>query len=528
MCFPLIRKSRKRAKDKPWVTKGTKISIKHRHRLLRLSINHPTPNNVYKYHRYRNILTQTLQNAEVLHFKNILDDFKRSSYNIWRALNPIINPRKKAPLHILNKIVRNGQAITEGHAISESFNEYFCNIGHDLQNAIPKSSNSYRDFLPERVSQTFYLMPVTTEDIVKEIQSLNPRKSSGPDNIGPKIIQLCPHIFAENLVKMFNNSIEKGEYPTILKIAKVMALFKKGENYVMGNYRPISLLSCFNKIFEKILVKQLRSFIEKHNILYMFQFGFRPIYSTTLALIEFIDRVRRLMDQGNYVLSIFIDFTKAFDTVDHDILLDKMDRIGIRGHANDFFRTYLKTRQQYTEINGCKSSLRNVSCGVPQGSVLGPLFFLIYINDLYRAVCNDSVLLFADDTSLSVYNQKLNAVISKAKSQFSNLLRWCICNKLTINYDKTYFVLFHARNKSVPIDFGRIVIDGIVINRAKSVKYIGMIIDENLNWNEHVNSLCKSLLKYFGIFNKIKNFISNKIARQLYFAFIYSRINYGI
>ena len=207
------------------------------------------------------------------------------------------------------------------------------------------------------------------------MKKLNPKKSCGPDNIGAKVIKLCPKIFAENLSIIYNKGIEIGKYPMALKVAKDIALFKKGDKYQSNNYRPISLLSCFNKIFEKRLCKRLVKFLEVNKILFEYQYGFRKRYSTTLALIEFTDSIIKFLDEGQYCMNIFVDLTKAFDTVDHEILLNKLDRYGIRGHANDFFRSYLSDRQQYTVINGVNSALKNITCGVPQGSVLGPLFF---------------------------------------------------------------------------------------------------------------------------------------------------------
>ena len=186
-----------------------------------------------------------------------------------------------------------------------------------------------------------------------------------------------------------------------------------------------------------------------------------------------------------------IDLTKAFDTVDHDILLHKLERYGIRGHANMFLRSYLSNRHQYTAINDLSSTLRKVQCGVPQGSVLGPLHFALYINDIQNAVGAECVRLFADDTALYMVNTDLKVLISSVKVKIQQFFKWCICNKLTTNIDKTYFVLFHTVNKPVPDGFTEIVTH-MTIKRATEMKYLGLILDEKLNYNEHVQSICNS------------------------------------
>ena len=227
-------------------------------------------------------------------------------------------------------------------------------------------------------------------------------------------------------------------------------------------------------------------------------------------------------------MSLFVDLTKAFHTVDHEILLAKMAHYGIRGHANNFFRSYLTNRSQYTVVGNNSSEIRNISCGVPQGSVLGPLLFLIYVNDLPRCLNRSLVRLFADDTGLHMYDTNFKNLIDTAKLEIQHFFDWCICNNLTINYDKTSFILFHSRNKKIPVDFNNITVNNIHISRVASAKYLGIYFDECLSWKFHVNHVCKSLLKFFGIFNHIKHFITKDIARQLYFAFIYSRISYGL
>ena len=526
--FPLVRVSRKRWRDKPWLTKALKISIKHKNKLYKEYILRPDSVRKTKYNAYKNCLRKCLLEAGKVYYNELFENNKDSVFNLWKTLNPIINPRKTTTRTVINKLVYAGKKITNKQEISDTMNRHFCDIGARLQSELPNYGNRFLEYLPPRISDSFYLAPTCKDDVLLEIKKMKPMKAPGHDSIGTKIIQLCPEVFAENLSKIFNNAILRGAYPDALKIAKIIALFKSGTKANPNNYRPISLLSHFDKIFEKILCKRLVAFLEQKQILNCHQYGFRKLYSTAMALIEITDNIKRLLDEKNYVIGIFIDFKKAFDTVDHEILLRKLDCYGIRGHANMFFRSYLTNRRQFTTANGVQSDIDIVKCGVPQGSVLGPLFFLLYINDIYRALGCNAVRLFADDTSLLSSGRNLNDVIIQAKELFHKLYHWCVANKLSINSDKTNFVLFHMKNKPVPNDFDRIETNHMTIRRVKIVNYLGLVIDENLCWNAHVDFVCTSLLKYFGIFNHIKSFITTRIARQLYFAFINSRINYGI
>ena len=526
--FPLVRVSRKRWRDKPWLTKALKVSIKHKNKLYREYILHPDNLHQTKYNAYKNCLRKCLLEAEKVYYNELFENNKDSVFNLWKTLNPIINPKKQTTRTVINKLVYEGKRITNKQDISDTMNKHFCDIGVRLQSELQDCGNRYLEYLPPRISDSFYLAPTCKNDVLLEIKKMKPMKAPGHDSIGTKIIQLCPEIFAENLSRIYNNAMIQGVYPNAMKIAKVIALFKSGIKANPNNYRPISLLSHFDKIFEKILCKRLVAFLEYKQILYCHQYGFRKLYSTAMALIEITDNIKRILDEKNYVIGIFIDFKKAFDTVDHEIMLSKLECYGIRGHANLFFRSYLTNRRQFTVANGVQSDIGIVKCGVPQGSVLGPLFFLLYINDIYRAVGCNAARLFADDTSLLSSGRNLHDAINQAKEFFHKLYDWCLANKLSINSDKTNFVLFHMKNKPVPKNFGNIQTEHMTIRRVKTVNYLGLVIDENLYWNAHVDYVCASLVKYFGIFNHIKSFITSRIARQLYFAFINSRINYGI
>ena len=235
------------------------------------------------------------------------------------------------------------------------------------------------------------------------------------------------------MVRIFNLAISTGVYPTNLKIAKVIPIFKKGDPTSVNNYRPISILSTINKIFEKILYARLTKYIDDFQLLYKYQFGFRKNHSTEHALIEITDQIKLSMNNNQITCGIFVDLSKAFDTVNHHMLLDKLENLGIRGKALELFRSYLSGRKQYVNIDNCKSKTRSITCGVPQGSVLGPLFFLLFINDLPNCCPSGKVRIFADDTNVFFHCNNIKELIKLGQTILNQLHSWFTANKLTLN-----------------------------------------------------------------------------------------------
>ena len=269
-------------------------------------------------------------------------------------------------------------------------------------------------------------------------------------------------------------------------------------------------------------------FIEKHNILYIHQFGFRHDFSTTLALIDTIDEIKSHLDKGEYVVGIFLDIKKAFDSINHIILLQKLDNYGFRGHSQKFLQSYLQNRQQYTIINEKKSNTLPVHCGVPQGSVLGPLLFLLYINDIQYAIQDAKMRLFADDTSLLTFDKNIDNLMKKSQQNMLQIQNWFIVNKLSLSLNKSNFIIFHNKKRKKLDHIQNIKIHNDSISRVQHTKYIGLILDENLNWDHHINEVCSSLTRYFSIFYNIRHFINYDLARIIYNACIYSKVKYGI
>ena len=407
-------------------------------------------------------------------------------------------------------------------------NTNFCEMGPTLASKIPKSNIDYKSFLTSPVQDTFFLKPVSKEDVLKEILKLNHNKSAGPDGFTPKIVQTCAYVLFEPLTYIFNKSIQMGIYPDFFKLAKVLPIYKSKTKSDPSNYRPISLLNCFNKIFEKLINKQLVTFIKKNEILYKYQYAFREGYSQALALLEMTDNIKKEIDLGKYVATLFIDLKKAFDTVNHTILLEKLHYYGFRGHCNDFIRSYLSNRKQFVHCNGTNSEIMNIDCGVPQGSVLGPTLFLLYVNDMYKCIEHEDLKLFADDTICSSSDKNLNNVFEKMRVNIGKMKQWFDANKLTLNLTKTSYSIFHSIAKTISEEFDTMEFCGTEIKRNNSTVYLGLTIDEVLSWTHHVDNLITSLKKYFSLFYQLRNAIPSKMKMQIFHAYVYSKISYGL
>ena len=297
--------------------------------------------------------------------------------------------------------------------------------------------------MSKRLSHSVFLYPVTSQEIVAEINHLDSTKSTGPFSIPIDILKLIKDIISKPLEIIFNSSLSNGIVPDKFKIAKIIPVQKKGSTLKSNNYRPISLLSVFNKLLEKIMFKRISNFINKYNILHREKFGFRSKHSTMHAILGITDRIQRAVEDGCYSCGIFLDLSKAFDTVNHNILQRKLEYYGIKGVAHNWFKSYLDNRKQFVSIGNNTSELLNVSCGVPQGSVLGPLLFLSYINDIQNCTSVFDIHLCADESNLFYADKNLRAVETTVNNQISCVFEWLCTNKLSFNVEKSNNIIFH-------------------------------------------------------------------------------------
>ena len=274
------------------------------------------------------------------------------------------------------------------------------------------------------------------------------------------------------------------------------------------------------------MYRRIYRFFIKNNVLCKQQFGFRKNHSTSLSLLRVIDSCFSHLDANHKVVGIYFDLCKAFDTVDHVILLQKLYHYGIRGLMYNWIKNYLFNRKQFTCVNDVSSHTGNIICGVPQGSVLGPLLFLVYVNDIANAVPGSDLGLFADDTNLFISDSDINSLQQTANIYLKQMEAWFIANKLSLNIDKTCYSIF---SKGSPQRTNiTLCIDNKLIARVPMYKYLGVIIDEFLKWDEHIDYVYKKLLKFIGIFYKLRNIIPHRCMSSLYFSFVYPHLLYGI
>ena len=387
-------------------------------------------------------------------------------------------------------------------------------------------NKSPEQFLKNRVQFEFIIAHVSEEEIIDLITSL-PIKATGHASIPLKWIKIVADLIAIPLCRIVNLSFSKGVFPELLKTAKVIPSFKAGSADDVNNYRPISLLSIFDKILEKIMHKQLYAFLEEKEVLFKNQFGFRKKCSTGHSLIEITEKIRESIDKGKFGCGIFIDLKKAFDTVNHKILLTKLEHYGIRGNMLKWFESYLTNRKQYVFYNGVSSDVKSVTCGVPQGSVLGPLLFLLYINDLPNISKKLSFFLFADDTNIYYQSSDLKELEKTVNEELKKLSLWLNINRLALNVAKTNFVIFRSTQKIANHNV-TLIMNKKALQQKDHVKYLGVLLDEHLNWKYQINQVSLKISRGIGILAKLKPVLKDKLLRSIYFSLVYSYLTYGV
>lgn len=525
-----INYNRYKHKASPWITNGIIKSIRERDKIyVKLKNTNPmTPEaEVLKLSLklFNKILQKTIRQAKYSYYHTTFEALKTNMKKTWGVINGILNRKTKRHSYPEDFLINN-TTVKDKNQIANEFNSFFTNIGKNLASKISHTGpETYMDNLTQNITSNLTFKQVTTSEVETAINKLKSTSSQGNDALTSKLVKLlCPNI-TPPITTIINQSIKTGIFPDALKIAKVIPIYKKDGDKLLENYRPISILPTISKIFERILFNQIHDYFKQNNLFYKGQYGFRPKHSTELAALELVDRLTQDMDKNEIPLNIFLDLSKAFDTIDHNILLEKLKHYGFSNLSLKLLRCYLTNRKQFVHFDGTNSDLLNIHTGIPQGSILGPLLFIIYINDLPHSCSSFTPIIYADDTTLYTKISKTNTE-ERINQELEQINIWLRVNKLSLNAKKTKFMIFHKQKKKFKVP--SLSLNQIPLTRNDSFNFLGLKITEHLTWTEHIKHISLRISRCMGQLYSLKDFLPSKILLTLYNTTILPHLNYCI
>lgn len=501
---------------KPWITQDHLAKINIKDRLFQKFNRSKNPDDLKKFKFYRNQLTKELRNARTRYYYNSFKSPNGRVDEIWKKVNSVLQDNRA---HDYVETLRvNGKGL-KGTDLANAFNDHFVNLA-----TLTHDSDACK-YIKNRNMNSIFLDPVTEFEVSNVFINLKNTKSRDIDDIQIKPVKYVVPLVARYLTHIFNLCISAGVFPKRMQIAKVCVLHKKGDKNDINNYRPVSILPVFSKGLEKVIYARLVNFFDKHSLITKSQFGFRKHRSTELALLEEKEFILRSLEDRKLVLAVYVDFTKAFDYLNHKLLLLKLESYGVRGQALLLLQSYLESRKQYVCYNNFSSVIKPIVVGVPQGSILGPFLFNVYVNDILNIDPSIKFVMYADDTTLLYKAKDADELVHKINSVLGEMFLWTNKNALKININKTKAVMFRPKNKVLE-SIEPIILDSTEIELVDNFKTLGVVFSQNMSWDLHIQDLCRKLSKTIGLVCRHRYTFPPSVKMLLYKSLFYSYLNY--
>lgn len=466
-----------------------------------------------------------LKNKKMEYYNEKIKSSNNRSKACWRAVSEISGKQGKNDKQVINEY--------NNLEMAEEFNNFFLNASSVLLCNLPDVPFSAS--AEKGCQETISLDSVDNKEILNIVSNLKNKNSCGHDDISNVIIKYVITTIVRPLVHIVNNSMRCGIFPNQLKLAIIVPIHKKDTTQQLENYRPISLLTSFSKIFERVMTDRLSNYLVSNGLLNGFQHGYVKGRSTQTAIFQFIEKILTSLENKEIPVGIYLDLTKAYDTINHEILLKKLRLLGVHGVANKWLLSYLTGRQQQVAIgvgqHRVVSSKIEVSLGIPQGSILGPLLFVIYINDITDLLSGADEKLhitnYADDTNLLLLGTNINSVFSLANEVMQKAHHWFSKHKMSLNNSKTKVMVFQASRSAIDRP-QEITLGDANFEIEQKTKFLGMILDSSLSWQPHVDSIVSKLHTICYSMRVLTGYLSLQTKKMIYHANFESRIRYGI
>jgi hypothetical protein len=517
-------------KPKPintWLTKGLKISSETSDKMYKKVKKGTLDKEKHKH--YKKILDSTIKLARNMKYQDTITSAGNSSRKLWQIVNEITDRkqvRDKAP----STLKSDGQEIKGYKNVANEFNKYFACIGQKMANSIQNESG-FEDYI--RIcpySTKFELRRLEESEVGAIMKRQMPKLSTGIDDINNRIVKTCWEELMKPMTSIINRSIELSRVPALHKKAKITPLYKKGNKQETGNYRPVSLLPALSKILEKAVCQQVMRFLNKNQLLCPNQFGFRTRNQTTHVVHSLLNTVAENAINNHCTIATFIDLSKAFDCLQYDKLYKKMEGLNFADSTINWFKSYLSDRKQCVAVEGELSDWLPMELGVPQGSILGPVLFLMYINDINKSDQTAKFVKFADDTTILISAPTAEEAADKMNKTLERVYKWFRQNKLNLNPSKTRYMIFNSKTEKQ--DLVKINDEPIIRvwnkGKEKSFKLVGIHLDEKLNWNEHITTIAKKITAATYGLHKAGKDLDCKRRKLLYSGLIHSHLTYGL